>query len=421
MDILEHLTIIWIGALLAFIFARMTRLTPVLFYLFMGALFVNLGLLPVQPDPFIQGFAEIGIILIMFALGFEENTANFIAGMKRSWGIAFFGGLAPFLTAYFLADYFWDDANISLMVGLTMTATAVSLTLISLKAEGLHRTPAATGIMTSAVLDDIASLALIAILIPIATGEATLSVASIGLILLKAAGFFAVIAVLASWILPTEPKGPFHFIPGLGRFGIAHIFAFASSQHTLVILIFVMTVAIMSHLLGLHPAVGAYMAGLILREEYFPKAEDNKTSGFKFVKDVIDNTAFVWIGPVFFITLGTKIIFDLDLLVSVMPHVIMLTLALITAQIMSAGLAARYTGGFNGYESVMIGLGMLGRAELAFVVIDIGYVQHNILSEEAFYTLMVTAFFLNMAVPLSIRLWKPYFEKHTQFNKQNGE
>jgi len=57
----------------------------------------------------------------------------------------------------------------------------------------------------------------------------------------------------------------------------------------------------------------------------------------------------------------------------------------------------------------MIGFGMLGRAELAFVVIDIAYVQNNILPAEAFFTLMFTAFFLNIAVPISISLWKPYF------------
>ena len=57
----------------------------------------------------------------------------------------------------------------------------------------------------------------------------------------------------------------------------------------------------------------------------------------------------------------------------------------------------------------IIGLGMLGRAELAFVVMDIAYVQHSILNDEAFYTLMFTAFWLNVAVPVSIKLWKPYY------------
>ncbi len=39
---------------------------------------------------------------------------------------------------------------------------------------------------------------------------------------------------------------------------------------------------------------------------------------------------------------------------------------------------------------------------------DIAYVQNSILSTEAFYTLMLTAFWLNIAVPVTISLWKPY-------------
>ncbi|MBT5074212.1 MAG: cation:proton antiporter [Kordiimonadaceae bacterium] len=420
MHTLENLTIIWIGVLLAHFMARATRLTPVLFYLFMGAVYVNTGILPTEPGEFIRVFAEIGIILIMFALGFEESTDNFIAGVKRSWGIAFFGGISPFLTAYLLALYFWEDTNMALVVGLAMAATAVSLTLMSLKSEGLNKTRAATGIMTSALLDDIASLAMVAVIIPIASGQASVGLLSVGLIMLKAVGFFIVVAILAVWVLPSESKGPLYFVPGLGRFGINHIFSFTRGQRTLVILIFVMLVAISSHALGLHPAVGAYMAGLILREEYFKKAptaivgveeDDDAPEDFKTIKRLIDNVAFVWIGPVFFVALGAKIIFDWDLLVSVVPYVAALTITLIIVQIISAGVAARYTGGFNFEESVMIGLGMLGRAELAFVVMDIAYVQNDILTDAAFYTLMVTAFFMNISVPLGIRFWKPYFVK----------
>lgn len=49
--------------------------------------------------------------------------------------------------------------------------------------------------------------------------------------------------------------------------------------------------------------------------------------------------------------------------------------------------------------------------DLAFVVMDIAYVQHEILFDEAFYTLMFTAFWLNVAVPVTIRWWKPYYER----------
>jgi len=76
---------------------------------------------------------------------------------------------------------------------------------------------------------------------------------------------------------------------------------------------------------------------------------------------------------------------------------------------MLAGLAARYTGSFDWPSSWMIGFGMLGRAEPAFVVMDIAYVQHQIFTDAVFYTLMFTAFWLNIAVPLNIRWWKSRF------------
>ena len=46
---------------------------------------------------------------------------------------------------------------------------------------------------------------------------------------------------------------------------------------------------------------------------------------------------------------------------------------------------------------------------LAFVVLDIAYTQNGIINTEAFYTLMFTAFWLNVSVPLTIRFWKGHF------------
>lgn len=410
MDPLLHLAIIWIGVFAAVFAAKKTRLTPVLFYLAVGAGLVNLGIIPVEHHPFIRTLAELGIIVIMFALGFEESTENFLASIKRSWGIAFFGAIAPFIVAYSVADYFWGDANLALMAGLTMTATAVSLTMVSLKEVGLGGSKAATGIMTSAVLDDIASLALVAIMVPVATGETTASIGQLGLIGGKAALFFVAVIVLGSIILPHQPRGIFARIPFVRKFGIRGMLSFGEGQlATLTVLLVALAVGLLAHEFGFHPAVGAYMAGLVLKEEYFHIKGDTGANSYGETKRIVDNVAFTWIGPVFFIELGSEIIFDWDIVVAVIPQTIVLTVGLFAAQISSAGLAARYTGHFSKAESLMIGFGMLGRAELAFVVMDIAYVQHSILNDEAFYTLMFTAFWLNVAVPITIAWWKPHY------------
>ncbi|MCA8940975.1 MAG: cation:proton antiporter, partial [Planctomycetes bacterium] len=165
--------------------------------------------------------------------------------------------------------------------------------------------------------------------------------------------------------------------------------------------------ALLGHQFGFHPAVGAYMAGLIIAREQFP--EGRELGSYFDTKRIVDNVAFSWIGPVFFVALGAKIEFDLPLLVDVLPEVVAMTAGVMIAQIASAGLAARFTSGMSASASFMIGLGMLGRAELAFVVMDIAYVQFGILSREAFYTLMVSCFFLNCSVPIAIHWWKPRY------------
>lgn len=431
MQDLQHLAIIWFGVFLASSAASRTQLTSVVYFLAFGSLMVNLGVLPEETTPFIDGFSKVGIILIMFALGFEENMSSFVKGIKRAWGIALFGAVGPFLMAYFVAIQFWGEIKLALMCGLAMTATAVSLTMVSLRSEGLHRTEAARGIMTSAVLDDVAALALVALLVPLATGQADFSFIQFFFITGKAVLFFGIVTFLGVWIFPSETtinikrlapiwerrrlRIPFlerhkYGVSFLERYGVRDLLKQGEKgQSTLTILLLALVISLVAHEFGFHPAVGAYMAGLILKQEYFHHDEALQQQDYEQCKHVIDNVAFSWIGPVFFVNLGTKIILDFDIVTSVIPEMLVMTLGIFFIQISSALLGARFTGHFAWHESVMIGIGMLGRAELAFVVLDIGYVQNAIFTTSAFYTLMFTAFWLNVSVPIMIKWWKPYF------------
>jgi Kef-type K+ transport system membrane component KefB len=124
---------------------------------------------------------------------------------------------------------------------------------------------------------------------------------------------------------------------------------------------------------------------------------------------VIEHLSFTIFGPIFFVNLGGKLVFDLDVVVEALPAVVVLYSAVVVFQVTSAGLAARYTGRYQWHEGVMIGLGMLGRAELAFIVINIAFVQKQIIDITEFYILMFTAFLLNITVPVSLKIWKPYY------------
>ena len=58
---------------------------------------------------------------------------------------------------------------------------------------------------------------------------------------------------------------------------------------------------------------------------------------------------------------------------------------------------------------------MLGRAELALIVINIAFVQEKIIDVETFYTLMFACFMLNITVPIALKLCKPYDLGFKQF------
>jgi len=417
MHSLAHLAVIWAAVFVAVVAGKKTRLTSVLYFLFMGFLLVNIGVLPRESDLFIREFAELGIIFIMFSLGFEETTDNFLHSARKSWGIALFGALGPFAIAYVVADYAWGDPKVSLICALAMTATAVSLTMVSLRSEGLQNSVVAMRIMTSAVIDDIAALVAVAIIVPLVTGSQSLTMSAVLLTAGKATLFFVVVTVIGGWIFPHRLRGWISRVPFLGRYGVKHILTFDHGNHaTLTILLCALVLGLIASYFGFHPAVGAYMAGLIVKEEYFQVSEKGIVQTTPYTRSVhaetkriVDSAAFSWIGPVFFVDLGAKLIFDLDLLKEVLPIAAALTVGLVVVQVSSAGLAARYTGGMTRHQSLMVGFGMLGRAELAFVVMDIGYVQNQIMPTEAFFTLMITAFFLNIAVPLSISWWRPYY------------
>ncbi len=416
---LVHLAVIWAAVFVSVVAAKRTRMTPVLYFLFMGFVMVNTGILPHESNEFIRAFAELGIIFIMFALGFEESTDNFIDSVKKSWGIAFFGALGPFAVTYFIADHIWGQTNISLMCALAMTATAVSLTMVSLQHEGLQKSVVATRIMTSAVIDDIASLVAVAIVVPLAAGGEELTLAGVVSTAGKAVLFFVIVVLIGGFIFPHRLTGWMGRIPFLGNYGVMHLLTFDRGRHATIAIMFIaLTVGLLAYYFGFHPAVGAYMAGLVLKEEYFMIESDvgiiRKTRRtpriFAETKKIVETSAFSLVGPVFFVELGTKIVFDADLIMKVLPYAAALWIGVFVIQIVSAGLAARYTGQMNWSQSMMVGFGMLGRAELAFVVMDIAYVQNAILPDEAFFMLMIAAFLLNIAVPMTIRWWRPHYE-----------
>jgi uncharacterized membrane protein len=86
---------------------------------------------------------------------------------------------------------------------------------------------------------------------------------------------------------------------------------------------------------------------LIIHREYFDFHKDEDKDYYQQAREIIVNVAFSWIGPVFFVALGSKLLFDLDTFLSVLPKALMLFVSLFIGQVLFAALADRYTGNFD--------------------------------------------------------------------------
>ncbi len=198
-----------------------------------------------------------------------------------------------------------------------MTATAVSLTRVSLKSRGLEKAVVATRVMTSAVLDDIGSLVLVAIVAPLATGEETLCAGGLVITAGKAVAFFIFVTIIGSWIFPGGPARWLNELPLIRALNLRGFLTFDEGQDaTLGILLAALFVGLLAKYFGFHPAIGAYMAGLIVSEEHGdvtepdePAANPDKVELYSQTKHIIDDATLRWVGPVFFVDLGAKIIF----------------------------------------------------------------------------------------------------------------
>jgi len=192
--------------------AKKTATVDVLWLIIFGAIFANMGIIPKHHEV-LEYIGEWGIVFIMFVLGFDEDLNHFKEGLKRSLGIAVIGAIFPFIAGFISAKMFGYSDSVALLWGLTMTATAVSLTMVSLKEKNLHKSTAATGIMTAAVVDDVLSLIGVAIIVPLALvatkskGAIEIDFANIGIIFIKVVIFFMIALIIGLFAFPEKvPK-----------------------------------------------------------------------------------------------------------------------------------------------------------------------------------------------------------------------
>ena len=137
----------------------------------------------------------------MFHDGVETQPLEFYQALKRSMGVAIVGAIVPFTVSFGMALMFGLDLVGATFVGLTMTATAVVITLKSLKDLGLANTRVALIIIASCVIDDLLTLVFFGLVIGVLSGG-TFEPLSIVITLGKVLVFIAVAVILGRFVYP---------------------------------------------------------------------------------------------------------------------------------------------------------------------------------------------------------------------------
>ncbi|MDH3271705.1 MAG: cation:proton antiporter [Gemmatimonadota bacterium] len=371
-DLLILLAAIWLVA----VTLRPLGLPTIMGELIVGVLVGPAVLGWIEPSEAITLLAEIGIFFLMFHAGVETQPRQFFDALRRSLGVALVGAMVPFGLSFGVATAFGLDPVGATFVGLTMTATAVVITLKTLRDLGLADTRVARIIIASCVIDDLLTLVFFGLILGVLSGG-SFEPLDVAFTLFKVMAFFAMAFVMGRYVYPSLTL-PFRSEGGKG-------FTF--------VLLVAIGAGLVAEAIGLHMILGAYLAGLFFEEKV---AHPNLV---RVVADRSYGIAYSFLGPIFFISLGFSITFDISS--SGWGMLAVLTTAVIVGQVTSAGgMALRM--GLPAREALTVGVGMCGRAELAFILASLALAQGAI-EPSVFSVLIFTAFLLNLFTPLGLK------------------
>ena len=301
----------------------------------------------------LQGLAEIGVILLLFEVGLESDMGKMARAGASATAVAFIGVIFPVALGFGVHRALVPDAtwHVHLFVGAVLAATSVGITARVLRDLGRLDTPTARVILGAAVIDDVIGLVVLSVVVGIVkaadTGQA-LAAWEIIRIALLAIGFLVAAIVLGG----PASRALFRVVSFLQIRGVLLAAALA----------FCFAVAYLAALVGLHPIVGAFAAGLVLDEVSYRDLAGREEHG---LEDQLKPIASFLV-PVFFVYTGAGV--DLG---AVSGDILLLAGALTFVAIVGKQACALAAFG-EGVDRMSVGVGMIPRGEVGLIFATVG-------------------------------------------------
>ncbi|HZG54011.1 MAG TPA: cation:proton antiporter, partial [Pyrinomonadaceae bacterium] len=309
---------------------------------------------PLKTDVVLGALAEIGVILLLFEVGLESNLGDMLEVGWSSLLVAIAGVIAPFFLGWGVAAYFIPgEATLAhIFIGATLCATSVGITARVLKDMGKLNTRVARIVLGAAVIDDVLGLIILAVVqgaIQATAAGTTLSLASVGIITLKAVGFLVGALLIGRLVVP-------QLFRGAGKLeGRGVLLALA------VALCFVLAWAASG--IGLAAIVGAFAAGLLLEEAHIERMPGRTKHD---LHELLTPLTTILV-PIFFVLMGLKVDLRAFGRLDILGFAAVLTaVAIIGKQVCSLAVIDR------GINRLAVGLGMIPRGEVGLIFAGIG-------------------------------------------------
>lgn len=335
----------------------------------------------VENTEYIKIFAEVGVVLIMFSAGLETNLKTLIKTGPIALLIACMGVAVPLVLGTIITMVFRGWAAVgtpefykAVFIGVIMTATSVSITVQTLKEMGKLKTELGTTIVSAAIIDDVIGIVVLTVVLGMAKGDG----AGVGSILIRTVLFF----VLAC---------------GIG-FLLYKLFSFLDKRYPHRRRIVIMSIAmcfalsyVAEKFFGIAEITGAFVAGVILCN-----IQDSE-----YVDRRVGIGSYLFFGPIFFASIGLKTDIK-NISWSLLAFAAAFVAVALLSKIIGCGFAAKVTK-HTWKESLICGIGMMTRGEVALIVAQKG-LDSGLITAEEFTPVILLIILSSILTPVFLKL-----------------
>ena len=323
--------------------------------------------------------SNLGVTLLLFMVGMESSVDELVGVGPRALVVAVIGIVAPFALGYLTTSLLLPAAPtaVHLFVGATLSATSVGITARVFQDLRRLSSVEAKLILSAAVIDDVLGLIVLAVVAGVvATGGIHLG--EVARISLLSAAFMAAVIFLGDRIARRLAS------------------AFRRLEPTQTRLLFALTLAFLmgwlANLIGLATIVGAFAAGLIVRDTHFPAREGSASA--ETVHSLVAPLEQIF-APVFFLLMGMQVSLSTFSRPGTFGVAAALTGAAVAGKVV-CGLAAGKT------DRLSVGLGMVPRGEVGLIFASVGK-GLGVIDDGLFSAVVIMVMVTTMMTPIALK------------------